>query len=26
VHVLPDVGNHPSARYILHRKTAAWKE
>jgi hypothetical protein len=26
VHVLPDVGNHPSARYILHSKTAAWKE
>jgi Fe-S-cluster-containing dehydrogenase component len=26
VHSLPDVGNHPSTRYILHRKTATWKE
>ena len=26
VHALPDVGNHPSVRYILHRKTATWKE
>lgn len=26
VHALPDVGNQPSGRYILHRKTAVWKE
>ncbi len=26
VHSLPDVENHPSARYILHSKTAKWKE
>ncbi|MBP2626578.1 MAG: Psr/DMSO reductase-like protein chain iron-sulfur binding subunit [Firmicutes bacterium] len=26
VHVLPDVGNQPSARYILHSKIATWKE
>lgn len=26
VHVLPDVGNHPSARYVLHSETAEWKE
>jgi hypothetical protein len=26
VHALPDVGNHPSVRYILHHKTATWKE
>jgi len=26
VHVLPNVGNNPSARYILHSKTAKWKE
>lgn len=26
VHSMPDVGNHPSVRYILHRKTATWKE
>jgi Fe-S-cluster-containing dehydrogenase component len=26
VHSLPDVGNHPSTRYILHAKTATWKE
>jgi Fe-S-cluster-containing dehydrogenase component len=26
VHSLPDVGNHPSTRYILHRKTATWRE
>jgi Fe-S-cluster-containing dehydrogenase component len=26
VHALPDVGNHPSVRYILNRKTATWKE
>lgn len=26
VHVLPDVGNHPTARYILHKKIAKWKE
>jgi Fe-S-cluster-containing dehydrogenase component len=25
VHCLPDVGNHPKARYILHSKTAAWR-
>ena len=26
VHALPDVGNHPTVRYILHRKTATWRE
>jgi Fe-S-cluster-containing dehydrogenase component len=26
VHKLPDPGNHPSVRYILHRKIATWKE
>lgn len=26
VHSMPDVGNQPSARYIMHRKTAVWKE
>jgi Fe-S-cluster-containing dehydrogenase component len=26
VHSLPDAGNQPSVRYILHRKTAEWKE
>jgi Fe-S-cluster-containing dehydrogenase component len=26
VHSLPDVGNHPSVRYILHRKTATWQD
>jgi Fe-S-cluster-containing dehydrogenase component len=26
VHSMPDAGNHPSVRYILHRKTATWKE
>jgi len=26
VHSLPDVGNSPSTRYILHAKTATWKE
>jgi Fe-S-cluster-containing dehydrogenase component len=26
VHSLPDAGNHPSVRYILHSKTAKWKE
>ena len=26
VHTLPDTGNHPSSRYILHRKTATWRE
>ncbi|MCL2892867.1 4Fe-4S dicluster domain-containing protein [Brenneria tiliae] len=26
VHALPDVGNHPSVRYILHRQTALWRE
>ena len=25
VHSLPDVGNHPKARYILHAKTAVWR-
>lgn len=25
VHAMPDVGNHPSVRYILHRKTATWQ-
>lgn len=25
VHSLPDVGNRPTSRYILHRKTAAWR-
>ena len=25
VHTLPDVGNKPGVRYILHRKTATWK-
>jgi len=25
VHSLPDKGNHPSARYILHRKIATWR-
>ena len=25
IHTMPDVGNHPSVRYILHRKTATWK-
>lgn len=26
VHSLPDVGNAPSVRYILHAKTCEWKE
>jgi len=26
VHALPDAGNHPSVRYILHSKTAIWQE
>lgn len=26
MHSMPDVGNHPSVRYILHRKIAIWKE
>jgi Fe-S-cluster-containing dehydrogenase component len=26
VHALPDVGNHPSTRYILHKKVATWRE
>lgn len=26
VHSLPDVGNEPSVRYILHSETAAWTE
>lgn len=26
VHVLPDVGNKPSTRYILHSNIAKWKE
>ncbi|MDR0310949.1 MAG: 4Fe-4S dicluster domain-containing protein [Acidobacteriota bacterium] len=25
VHSLPDVGNHPKSRYILHPKMAAWR-
>ncbi len=25
VHTLVDVGNNPSVRYILHRKTATWR-
>jgi Fe-S-cluster-containing dehydrogenase component len=25
VHVLTDIGNHPSFRYILHRKHATWR-
>jgi Fe-S-cluster-containing dehydrogenase component len=25
VHALPDSGNHPSARYILHRKMGTWR-
>lgn len=26
VHSLPDVGNEPSVRYILHAETCEWKE
>ncbi len=26
VHSLPDPGNHPSVRYILHRKSAVWQQ
>lgn len=26
VHALPDVGNAPSLRYILHAKTCEWKD
>lgn len=26
VHSLPDVGNKPSTHYILHSKTATWRE
>ena len=26
VHKMPDVGNHPTVRYIMHRKTAVWRE
>ena len=26
VHSLPDVGNQPATRYILHKKTATWRE
>ena len=26
VHSLPDVGNQPATRYILHKKTAKWRE
>lgn len=26
VHSLPDVGNHPSTRYILHKSIATWQE
>lgn len=25
VHTLPDTGNHPTVRYILHAKTAPWQ-
>ncbi len=25
-HSLPDEGNNPTVRYILHKKTASWKE
>jgi Fe-S-cluster-containing dehydrogenase component len=25
IHSLPDVGNRPKSRYILHRKTATWR-
>jgi DMSO reductase iron-sulfur subunit len=25
VHTLADVGNHPSARFILHQKNATWR-
>jgi Fe-S-cluster-containing dehydrogenase component len=25
IHSLPDVGNRPKTRYILHAKTAAWR-
>jgi len=25
IHSLPDSGNHPSVKYILHRKTATWQ-
>lgn len=25
VQSLPDVGNHPTTRYILHRETATWR-
>ncbi len=24
VHSMPDSGNHPSVRYILHKKTGEW--
>lgn len=26
IHSLPDRGNHPSVKYILHRKTAQWQD
>lgn len=26
VHSMPDAGNHPTARYILHKKTAKWQD
>ena len=26
IHSLPDRGNHPSVKYILHRKTATWQD
>ena len=26
IHSLPDVGNRPSIKYLLHTKTASWKE
>ncbi|MGV8084121.1 MAG: 4Fe-4S dicluster domain-containing protein [Coriobacteriia bacterium] len=26
VYLLPDAGNHPATRYIMHKKTATWRE
>ena len=25
VHSMPDSGNHPTVRYILHKKTGEWQ-
>ena len=25
VHSMPDSGNHPTVRYILHKKTGDWQ-